>query len=80
MLIDLTQLCAPLPPPQGAPQGGLSCPFGAIHLQVAEQSEVGGGVPMTVEHSPSQLTLTAACDCASLTLWEGAKSERNALS
>ena len=27
----------------GAPQGGFSCPFGAIHLQVAERSEVGGG-------------------------------------
>ena len=27
----------------GAPQGGLSCPFGAIHLQVARHSRVGGG-------------------------------------
>ena len=31
----------------GAPQGGLSCPFGAIHLQVARRSRVGGG-----EYSP----------------------------
>ena len=45
---DFFQL-APNKPPlfgvsqMGAPQGGLSCPFGAIHLQVARQSRVGGG-------------------------------------
>ncbi|MBR5293415.1 MAG: endonuclease domain-containing protein [Oscillospiraceae bacterium] len=32
------------PSPGGTPQGGLSCPFGAIHLQVAERSEVGRGI------------------------------------
>ena len=32
------------PSPGGTPQGGLSCPFGAIPLQVAERSEVGRGI------------------------------------
>ena len=42
----------------GAPQGGFSCPFGAIHLQVAEQSEVGGG---TCIGRPLSRCATAAC-------------------
>ena len=33
----------PKPSPLGTPQGGLSCPFGAIHLQVARQSRDGRG-------------------------------------
>ncbi len=44
---SLTGFCAKPPlfgvSQMGAPQGGFSCPFGAIHLQVAERSEVGGG-------------------------------------
>ena len=31
------------PPLRGAPQGGLSCPYGAIHLQVARVSGSEGG-------------------------------------
>ena len=46
-----------LPPSQRAPQGGLSCPFGAIHLQ--GDQEVVEGVAEAEGHSPSQLSLTA---------------------
>ena len=38
-------------PPQGAPQGGLSCPFGAIHLQ-GDRKAVEGVCLRREGHSP----------------------------
>ena len=32
---------SPIPSPGGTPQGGLSCPFGAIHLRVARRAGRG---------------------------------------
>ena len=69
--VPTTMNASHLPPPQGAPQGGLSCPYGAIHLQ-GDREAVEGVSPGMKGHSPSRQ--------ADSPLWEGAKSERASLS
>jgi len=48
----------PKPSPLGTPQGGLSCPFGAIHLQVAK---IGSSEPILTEEGRPLQGTTVPC-------------------